>query len=393
MADMRSVAQTPCGAAFCIGGSPAVAARATANTVPAVFHGPRRLAAADEETVNGSSLPGSSRGRLSRRRRLVSSAAVAFGVAGATSAGVQGAARRRKQRAAAAAVARRAVTRQQQVLTFREPSTGADVVLVGCMHFNPVSIDKATGVTTELSEQGELGAVVLETCPSRWSQIQALQPPGSTLRMLLDNEMQAAAEVAEAAGRPVLLGDQRVEDLGSKLGGLFNESVADLLSPLDGGWQRVGGDIVEGLQGVAGKIQEKKADEGKKPAESEENLGAFDFADILLWVYFPVTFVRYISSALLRAPKVIGAVIGFLVAFALLPENLFTDLFGLCVDVLSIRIFFKALLQNRNSILARSIMDACRKNAGPGKSVVAILGAAHLNGVRTCLLEETAAGD
>jgi pheromone shutdown protein TraB len=59
------------------------------------------------------------------------------------------------------------------------------------------------------------------------------------------------------------------------------------------------------------------------------------------------------------------------------------------LDILEIvflsRLFLKALLETRNDILARSIRDACAdSNTG---TVVAVLGAAHLNGVQARLLE------
>jgi pheromone shutdown protein TraB len=58
------------------------------------------------------------------------------------------------------------------------------------------------------------------------------------------------------------------------------------------------------------------------------------------------------------------------------------------------RLFLKALLETRNDVLARSVRDACAdERAGErgakkksARTVVAILGAAHLNGVQARLL-------
>ena len=70
-------------------------------------------------------------------------------------------------------------------------------------------------------------------------------------------------------------------------------------------------------------------------------------------------------------------------------EDLVTDLF-LVLDILQItiltRCFLVALLRDRNDILANSISKAC-EDAEEGESVVAILGAAHLNGVQRRLYE------
>jgi len=52
------------------------------------------------------------------------------------------------------------------------------------------------------------------------------------------------------------------------------------------------------------------------------------------------------------------------------------------------RLFLKALLETRNDVLSRSIRDACEESArsGEGGGVVAVLGAAHLNGVQLRLM-------
>lgn len=72
------------------------------------------------------------------------------------------------------------------------------------------------------------------------------------------------------------------------------------------------------------------------------------------------------------------------------------------------RLFLKALLEVRNDVLARSIRAACQDSitaaaatgaAGGGGgggdigAVVAVLGAAHLNGVQMRLMEEAGEGD
>ena len=147
--------------------------------------------------------------------RSLRTVAWAAAVAGAGALG-----RRRGRRSVAA----HACAREQQVIPFIDPATGSEVVLLACMHFNPQSVKKTTTVTKQAAEDGSLGAVVVESCPTRWGRVLEVQPPGSFLRGVLDNEMQAAAEVAEASGRAVVLGDQRVEDLGAEIGSLAQNS-------------------------------------------------------------------------------------------------------------------------------------------------------------------------
>ena len=68
--------------------------------------------------------------------------------------------------------------------------------LVGTMHYNPCSIAKARDTVIGLNNQGKLGALVLETCPTRWNKTLNFQPPGSFVHWLLMNEFQSASEAA-----------------------------------------------------------------------------------------------------------------------------------------------------------------------------------------------------
>ena len=82
-----------------------------------------------------------------------------------------------------------------------------DVTLVGAMHYNPVqdpcpltfeSLTPSTQVSIALAErcveeQEGLGAVVVESCESRWRRTQEVSPPGSIGRVLLPSEMLATA--------------------------------------------------------------------------------------------------------------------------------------------------------------------------------------------------------
>ena len=88
----------------------------------------------------------------------------------------------------------------QPVLRFRDPKTRGDVILVGCMHYNPASIALASSIVREEASAKRLRACVVESCPTRWNSTLAMQPQGSLYRAIFDNEMQAAADVAEEYG-------------------------------------------------------------------------------------------------------------------------------------------------------------------------------------------------
>lgn len=276
----------------------------------------------------------------------------------------------------------RSAAREQQVLRLREPESGSEVVLVACMHFNPRSVALAADTARQLADSGQLGAVVVESCPTRWEKANNMHPAGSPLRILLDNEMQAASDVAEASGKPVVLGDQRVEEVGAEVAAAAKEALADLATPLNGGWARTGSEIVQGFRLLSNNRV------GKNKGEPDNSsIGPLDFMDLGLMLGIPVSLVRYCLSTLLKAPAVFAAVVAFLVFFSYLPESPISDLISFVCEVLSLRVLLSVLLRDRDIILAKSIAATCKASGGPGRAVVAILGAAHCNGVKRHLLE------
>jgi hypothetical protein len=93
----------------------------------------------------------------------------------------------------------------------------------------------------------------------------------------------------------------------------------------------------------------------------------------------------------LVTPGAVDAVTGTYVMSG--EESLVSALF-LALDVAEVvfisRLFLKALLETRNDILSRSIREACLESKADGGSggVVAVLGAAHLNGVQLRLMDD-----
>lgn len=75
------------------------------------------------------------------------------------------------------------IPREPQVLRFRDAATGANVVLVGTMHYNPVSIETTVSTILNEKQKGKLSAVVIE----RYAR----------------SRRRARCAAAAAAGRPV----------------------------------------------------------------------------------------------------------------------------------------------------------------------------------------------
>ena len=279
----------------------------------------------------------------------------------------------------------------KQVLRLKH--RGRDVFLIGTMHYNPASIRLCEETVSTLRRASRLGAVVLETCPKRWEKTLTYQPAGSVMRSVLDNEFQSAAEAA-GDDAEIVLGDQEIAALGENLGRLVKETAFDLLYPpraFTGGWKSYADDV---RKAVAQEID-----------GGDEGVDAMDlFGDGKLLLNAPVSLIRYPLAWLLKSPKLIVPLASFWLTIAALPgavealpegaaqssaETLVTDLF-LMIDFLQVtllsRCFLVALLRDRNEILAQSIADACER-VPEGNAVVAVLGAAHLNGVRRRLVE------
>lgn len=194
------------------------------------------------------------------------------------------------------------------------------------MHFNPQSISKAADVTRELAAQGNLGAVVLESCPSRWRRAQEVYTPGSLMQSFFVNEMQAACEVAESSGRKVILGDQHVEDLLEQVILTGTDALDDIFSPQDGGWERTDDAVSSGLN----RLLEQRVPD----AEDQDSIGIQDFLDPWLLLGMPLSLVRYLGSIAVKAPQLVLGIGAFMALFAALPDNIFCGMLRVVAEAL-----------------------------------------------------------
>lgn len=311
-----------------------------------------------------------------------------------------------------------------QLLEFQEPTTGVNVKLVGSMHYNPASIELAEKTIRELAERDRLGSVVIESCDLRWNTTAELSP---LLQSLLQSEMRAAHDLALMYRRPVVLGDQRINVTVDRLRSGAQETVLDLVDPVTG-WKRLFHNV-------------SRAREEALPFGSEY-LNAFAFLDPKLLLASPVSFLKYPLSYAAKSP--IASIFFFGLLFLPVPGDAAAstmdattltagDLAGQLVGslletLLFARIFLKELLAERNEVLAKNILEQCRlqqrKEQKPvwqrfwkssrgdassssinsdvvyaplsvapalerdEKTVVAVLGMAHCNGIMKLLKEQ-----
>lgn len=321
-----------------------------------------------------------------------------------------------------------AVDGEPQVLRFRDPVTQCKVVLVGAMHYNPKSIRTAARVVKETSVNGNLGAVVLETCPERWEASLSLHPRGSFLRKVLDNEMQSAAEQAQDAGRPVILGDASNEVTSRRMRDVGDVVRDDLSTPQSGGWVRFASKIFTGeiLPAEETKQQQKvlgceEAEEAAAAAShpsnrrrgddwtaEQESEGGFltlrDALDATLLLYLLVSFARYLAAIGLKTQNSVRLPffgwLSFLCfkiwttagdegAWTALSALETSELFAVGLFVcLVARVYATILLDERDQILAENIssqLDANAREWGEDCTVVAVVGMAHCNGIKRAI--------
>ena len=276
------------------------------------------------------------------------------------------------------------------VLRVTDAASRRPVVLVGTMHYNPRSIALVREVIRREGEAGSLASVCVELCDARWNSTDAYLDRWSRTamikRMMVEDEFLAAAETARGFGLTVRLVDQRISDTVRRLGELTALTLSELAQPVSG-WQRIGEAIGAATAQVRG---------------GEAGLGRGALLDLGLIAGAPIALARYpissppvfvVLAGALITLEVLDKAIANDVSIIGLPERLLEVALAAACAALVARVAFVGLLEERNYVLARNIREACEAAPIDGDSpdtVVAVLGMAHLNGVRTLLESDEA---
>lgn len=321
-----------------------------------------------------------------------------------------------------------ATTTAPQLLTFQEPQTNVTVVLVGAMHYNPASIALAGDTVRDLAERNALGSVIVENCEIRWNKTLELLREKPYLEPLyktvLVNEMRTACDTALAYRRPVVLGDQRINVTFASIQDTARQTALDLISP-PRGWKSFYADLQRSFADAV--------------PLGDGYLGTFSILDRRLLLAAPTSFFRYPLSFFVRNPVTTAIAFSVLVGMNVLDQasmdsivageasaaDLAVSFFISFLETVFVaRIFLKPMLAERNVVLAQNILEQCKvyrqrnwwdslasptapgmkivyapestaagvstthTGDGPSKTVVAVLGMAHCNGIRKLLLEQ-----
>ena len=287
-------------------------------------------------------------------------------------------------------------------LFFLEAATKQPIHIVGTMHYNPHSINKVTELIHDYGSTGRLGSVVIESCEERWSTTQRIQPKGSKLRWFLDNEFQAAAELADQYDARMILADENISKNNERINSVLMQTIQDLCSP-PMGWETILFDLQRGWrENVDPQLPtiSKTEPKGKKVF-----LDRSDLFDVDLLQSAPLSLARYVLGFVAKKPLPgtlllgwLAGLIGYGIVHGIgydlsLLEEVKATAAGLGLNLiigvpLLGRILLLTLLGDRNEILAKNIRDECfslQKEDRCEEVVVVVLGLAHCNGVKRLL--------
>jgi hypothetical protein len=269
------------------------------------------------------------------------------------------------------------------------------------MHYNPHSVAVVQGTVRAAARQRGLHATAIELCSSRWNTTAAglwsdKRKDGipSYQRVLSEDEFQVAFEASVASGlADVILADQVISRTGRRLGASLVGTVGDLLTPA--GARRVFSDLGTAL---------RSAPTFGRSALSSRLLAGAPLA-VARYLYQSPSALPFLSLSA-TALWVAAAVDEATGAVATWEDGLISAVVAIVVG----RAGFVSLIQERDRVLARNIRAAClaapQGGGTPGAEaqagsrshaaaadeasgsavLVAVLGMAHLAGVREALL-------
>lgn len=270
------------------------------------------------------------------------------------------------------------------------------------MHYNPFSIRKVTQIIHSYGSAGRLGSAVIESCEERWSTTQRIQPKGSKLRWFLDNEFQAAAELAEQYDARLILADENISKNNKRINSVLTQTIQDLCKPLLG-WDSILSDLQRGWrENVDPQLPTNSKVE---PQGAKIFLDRSDLFDFEMLQSAPISLMRYVFGFVAKKPipgaclliwlvgligygtiHGIGNDLSLLDEFKATAAGLLLNIF-IAVPLLG-RVLLVTLLGDRNEILAENIRSECQRLQRTGcceDVVVVVLGLAHCNGVKRLL--------
>lgn len=236
------------------------------------------------------------------------------------------------------------------------------------MHYNPRSISLVESTVQSLAESNRLGSVIIESCDLRWTidtnnTVSSLASQNFK-KNFLKNEMRAAHDIALAYSRPVVLGDQRINITTDAILSTGKQTFVDLVDPVNG-WKRFYTEVREAATLAL-----------PPRSEDPDYIDKSGFLDSRLLLATPSVLVKYPLAWILRYP--LGGTVFATGVFVLnyiadatmrVPaeatgwetlEDLYVSVLFAVLEVLVLgRIMVKAVLADRNEVLAKNVLAQC----------------------------------
>ena len=248
-----------------------------------------------------------------------------------------------------------------QVLSFKEPLSGVTVKIIGSMHYNPYSIELAENVIENAARSNRLGAVVIESCNTRWKNMTPTSTLSSSsssssssslplltseiilnsaksiktqfqsnMKKLLKNEMKASFDMANKYQIPTILGDQNIEETGKRAKNIVATTLSDLIRPYNGGWVNIYKNLKNDFQksyptAVTGITTENltlsSSNSVTLPSVTNQYIGLKDMFDLKLISGAPIAITKYILALIFKVPS-IGILLLLLIYFTVTDTNI-----------------------------------------------------------------------
>lgn len=266
----------------------------------------------------------------------------------------------------------------------------------GRMHYNPASAALASSTIQREAAGDGVQAVLVELCPARWNLTAAREynataaatRPPSLKRWLTDDEFVVSFRALRACAPELpfeqfILGDQPIADTLRRTAELAGASARDLVRG-PSGWRTLFDEVREAAAQLAGPAN-------KALLEPRLLLGV-PVAMLRGPVSSPALGVLLLGLGTL-APILVDAVEHDTSVISP-AERLLEVLLVVAVAATALRVGLVGLIAERNRVLAENIRAACEAatdgDAADGDAaVVAIMGLAHVNGVRRLVEQET----
>ncbi len=259
-----------------------------------------------------------------------------------------------------------------QLLEFREPITNTKVILIGTMHYNPTSVNLVRETIQKLGDNNELGSVIVESCDVRWNTTMEIlkTPRGRFLEPFLTSEMKVACDESFKYGRPCVLGDQRIDITGISLKQTLKETFVGIVSPFNGKWEEMYTSFNEAaniaLSAGEGYLSATSILDPRLLIAAPVSFAKYPFSFL---ARNPISTSIFFTIIYLLTTLDTGSTAFIDASLQEQVSSLFVSALFAAIEIVVFgRLFIEVLLAERNVIIAKNILGQCKKYSQSNKN-------------------------